>query len=80
MQLEARRSYSEIVRSLLPITRLAETVVVRPSLNTSVFQVPRLLPYMPIPAFFPRLKTVLVTVQRLEWVNTWTSPQYPSDT
>ncbi|KAH8893544.1 hypothetical protein GQ53DRAFT_745076 [Thozetella sp. PMI_491] len=68
--------YSEIVRSLLPIARLAETVVVRPSLNTSVFRSHDFFPYAD-PSVFPRLKTVLVTVQRLEWDNTGLLPIPP---
>ncbi|KAI1409922.1 hypothetical protein F5Y13DRAFT_181770 [Hypoxylon sp. FL1857] len=61
-----KAAYSEIVRALLPFATLAETVVVRPSLNTGWFCANDFFPYAD-DSVFPRLRTVLVTVQRLEW-------------
>ncbi|KAH9909017.1 hypothetical protein F4778DRAFT_776179 [Xylariomycetidae sp. FL2044] len=51
-------TYSEIVRSVLPFAKLAETVVVRPT---------RSLPSWKHDSVFPRLKAILVTVQCLDW-------------
>lgn len=62
-------AYSEIVRALLPFAELAETVVVRPSLDMPVFAVHDFFPYADN-TVFPKLRTILTTVQWLQWDNT----------
>lgn len=59
-------AYSEIVRALRPFAARAETVAVRPSLVTGIVAAYDFFPYAD-DAVFPRLRTVLVTAQRLEW-------------
>ncbi|KAI2465529.1 hypothetical protein F4781DRAFT_408905 [Annulohypoxylon bovei var. microspora] len=72
-------AYSEIVRALLPFAELTETIAARPSppARRSTRITSRFTTSFPTYAdniVFPRLSTVLVTVQRLEWDNTGTLP------